>query len=158
AELRAHFADGVAFASLAPVADPGLVLPTVAQALGLGDGGGEGGELLAQRLARTLHGRHLLLVLDNCEHVLAGVGALAKVLEACPELVVLATSRSALGVRGERDYSVTPLALPTFDHALGAEEAGRSPAVRLFVERAQAARWDFALTAENAGAVGAICG
>jgi predicted ATPase/transcriptional regulator with XRE-family HTH domain len=155
AEMRPQFADGVAFVSLAPLTNPGLVLPTIAQALGIRD---TGSEPLGQKMARALRQRHLLLVLDNCEHVLDGVSPSAALLEACPRLVVLATSRASLQIHGEQEYPVSPLAVPGFDDAPTLEEADRSPAVRLFVERAQAAHADFALTEENVAAVSAICG
>jgi predicted ATPase/transcriptional regulator with XRE-family HTH domain len=155
AEARPLFADGVAFVPLAPLADAGLVLPTIAQALGVRD---SGGHPLGELLRRALRGKRLLLVLDNCEHVLAGMTAVAALLEGCPRLVALATSRAPLRVRGEQEYPVTPLALPAFEQMVTLEEAARSPAVRLFVERAQAASPTFALTTENASAVAAICG
>jgi predicted ATPase/transcriptional regulator with XRE-family HTH domain len=154
-ETKAHFADGVAFVPLGPLADAGLALPTVAQVLGLRD---SGSHPVGEMLQRAVRGRRLLLVLDNCEHVLAGVTEVAALLEGCPQLVVLATSRAPLRVRGEQEYPVAPLALPAFDHALTVDEAARSPAVRLFVERAQAASPGFALTAANASSVAAICG
>jgi len=152
---RARFADGAAFVPLAPLADAELVLPTVAQALGLRE---IGGQSLGEALQRALRGRRLLLVLDNCEHVLKGAGTVAALLETCPQLVVLATSRAPLRVRGEQEYPVAPLALPTFERMVTVDEAARSPAVRLFVERAQAATPSFALTAANASVVAAICG
>jgi predicted ATPase/transcriptional regulator with XRE-family HTH domain len=154
AEMRRHFPDGVAFVSLSPLANPGLVLPTVAQVLGVRE---SGGVPPAEQLVRALQGRRLLLVLDNCEHVLEGVSGIAGVLEACPQLVVLATSRASLRLQGEQEYPVSPLALPPFDHAPTLGEAEAAPAVRLFVERAQAARSGFALSPEIVSAVAAIC-
>jgi predicted ATPase/transcriptional regulator with XRE-family HTH domain len=154
-EMRRHFPDGVAFVSLAHLADPSLVLPTMAQVLGVRD---TGGKPLDEQLAHALEGRRLLLVLDNCEHILEGVGAIAALLEACPRLVVLATSRASLRLQGEQEYPVSPLALPHFDHSPTIDEVEAAPAVRLFVERAQAARSGFALTADNVSAVAAICG
>jgi predicted ATPase/transcriptional regulator with XRE-family HTH domain len=155
AETRALFANGAAFVPLAPLADAGLVLPTVAQALGLRETSGQSLDKALQRATRT--GR-LLLVLDNCEHVLEGASRVAALLETCPQLVVVATSRAPLRVRGEHEYPVAPLALPTFERMVTVDETARSPAVRLFVERAQAATPSFALTAANASAVAAICG
>jgi predicted ATPase len=140
---------------LAPLVEAGLVLPTIARVLGLRE---SGGQPLGELLQRALRGRRLLLVLDNCEHVLAGVSAMAALLEGCPRLVVLATSRAPLRVRGEHEYPVAPLAVPAFDRLVTLDEATRSPAVRLFVERAQAASPAFALTAANASPVAAICG
>jgi predicted ATPase/transcriptional regulator with XRE-family HTH domain len=155
AEMRSHFPEGVAFVPLAPLTDPGLVLPTIAQVLRVRD---TGSDQLDELLARVLRSRQLLLVLDSCEHVLAGVSRIATVLEACAQLVVLATSRTALRMRGEQEYLVEPLALPGFDHALTSEDTARSPAVQLFVARIQAVKPGFTLTEENASAVAAICG
>lgn len=154
-EARAQFADGVAFVPLAPLAEAGLVLPTIAWVLGLLE---SDGQPLGELLQRALRGRRRLLVLDNCEHVLAGAVEVAALLEGCPRLAVLATSRAALRVRGEHEYPLAPLALPAFDRQVSLEEATGSPAVRLFVERAQAANPAFALTTANAAAVAAICG
>jgi predicted ATPase/DNA-binding XRE family transcriptional regulator len=153
-EARALFRDGVAFVTLAAVAEPALVLPTAAQALGLRDGGRPVIELLQHAIGE----RQVLLVLDSCEHVLAGLVGISALLEGCRALAVLATSRAVLRLSGEQEYPVAPLALPPFDHRLRAEEAGRSPAVRLFVERAQAAAPSFTLTDENTPSVAAICG
>jgi predicted ATPase/DNA-binding XRE family transcriptional regulator len=155
AEMTLQFADGVAFVSLASLADAGLVFSTVAQVLRVRD---SGSRPLLELLRTALGRRHVLLVLDNCEHVLEGVAEISSLLEDCPRLAVLATSRAPLRVRGEQEYPVAPLALPAFDHALTQEEALRSPAVRLFVERAQAASAGFALTDETAPEVAAICG
>jgi predicted ATPase/transcriptional regulator with XRE-family HTH domain len=153
-ESRALFVDGVAFVSLASLAAPALVLPSVAQALKLHE---SGEQPLDVRLQRALRTKRMLVVLDNCEHVLAGVAAVAGLLEGCPQLVVLATSRAPLRLRGEHAYPLAPLALPAVDIPLTANEAARSPAVRLFVERAQAAGPTFELTAANAMSVAAIC-
>lgn len=153
--LRDRFADGVAFVPLAPLADAALVLPTVAQVLGLREGGGAP---VGERLQRSLRDKWLLLVLDNCEHVLEGVAAVAALVERCGQLVILATSRAPLRVRGEQEYPLKPLALPDFERMVTVDEAAQSPAVRLFVERAHAASASFTLTLDNASAVAAICG
>jgi predicted ATPase/DNA-binding CsgD family transcriptional regulator len=154
-EVPGAFPDGVGFvplAPLAPVAGPDLVAATVAQALGVRDGGGRP---LQTVLRDALRGRTLLLVLDNCEHVLAGVVPLVVgLLEAAPGLRVLATSRARLQVAGEQEYPVPPLTLPSTGDPLGTAE---SEAVALFVERAREARPDFVLSAENAGAVAEVC-
>jgi predicted ATPase/transcriptional regulator with XRE-family HTH domain len=154
-ELRPQFTDGVSFVPLAPLADAGLVLSTVARVMGVHE---SGSRPLIELLLTAVDGRRLLLMLDSCEHVLAGVVEVSSLLESCPALVVLTTSRAPLRVRGEQEYPVAPLALPAFDQGLTAERATRSPAVRLFVERAQAASPGFALSDENAPAVAAICG
>jgi predicted ATPase/transcriptional regulator with XRE-family HTH domain len=155
-DARSLLADGVAFVPLAPLADAGLVLPTIAQVLGVPDRGSQPVDML---LRRTLQRRQrLLLVLDNFEHLLTAAAAVAALLEDCPRLALLVTSRAPLRVRGEQEYLVAPLAPPRFDHLVSLEEAARSPAVRLFVARAQAASPIFSLTPANASAVAAICG
>ncbi len=151
------FAAGVAFVPLAAVEDPDLVLPTVATTLGVRD---SGEKPLDARLADFLRDRPLLLVLDNLEQVLPAAPRIAALLAACPALTLLATSRAPLIVSGERAFDVPPLSLPIRG------ERGKAPhlddlagfeSVRLFVERAQAARADFALVDANAAAVAEIC-
>ena len=159
AELNSAFADGVWFVALASVADPLLVLPTLAQALGVRE---TGGQSLDERLRQDLSDRQLLLVLDNFEHLLAAAPAVTGLLAGCPNLRVLVTSRAALRVSGEQVYEVPPLAAPDldiFDGASTAHEDGllAFDAVALFVARARAVRPDFALTPANAAAVAAIC-
>jgi predicted ATPase/transcriptional regulator with XRE-family HTH domain len=154
-EMGPRFADGVAFVSLASLTHPELVLSTLAQALGVRESGGKPLDALLQR---AIGERSLLLVLDNCEHVLTGLTEIVTLLGSCGRLVVLATSREPSRLRGEQEYLVEPLALPDFDHAANVEEAARSSAVWLFVERARAARPDFQLTEDNASTVAAICG
>jgi predicted ATPase/DNA-binding CsgD family transcriptional regulator/transcriptional regulator with XRE-family HTH domain len=152
---RPLFADGVAFVPLAPLADADLVLPTIAQVLGVRE---SGSQLVGALLRHALQRQRLLLVLDNFEHLLPAAVAVAALLEDCPGLALLATSRAPLRVRGEQEYPVAPLASPSFEHMVTLEEAEQSPAVRLFVERAQAASPSFTLTPANAAAVAAICG
>ena len=99
----------------------------------------------------------MLLVLDNCEQVLEAAADVAALLAACPDLVILATSRIPLHIRAEREVAVTPLSLPDPDRLPPLVELARVPAVALFVERARAARADFALTTGNARRLPAIC-
>lgn len=105
----------------------------------------------------NLRDRRLLLVLDNLEHLLQAAPEVADVIEACPGLVVMVTSRAPLRIRGEREYPVPPLALPASTLSPEAEEVLASPSGMLFVERARAASPAFTLTRENAYAVAAIC-
>ena len=153
-DLVDEFADGVAFVSLAPITDPGLVAPTIAQALGLREAG-EG--VLSDRLKAFLREKHSLLVLDNFEQVVEAAPLVAELLGTCPGLKGLVTSRVRLRLSGEREYVVPSLGLTAQDGRPSREELSASEAVQLFVERAQAVRSDFALTAENAPAVAAIC-
>ncbi len=148
------FSDGTVFVALAPLGDSGFVLPTIAQSLGLRESGD-------QTPRATLHAylreKRLLLVLDNFEHVLKAAPEVAKLIEACPRLSVLVTSRAPLRVRGEQEYPVPPLALPTSTIAPSVEDLVGSASGRLFVERAREASPAFELTPHNSGAVAAIC-
>jgi predicted ATPase/Tfp pilus assembly protein PilF/DNA-binding XRE family transcriptional regulator len=148
------FADGALLVELAPLPEAGLVLPSVVKALGLEESGAQTPEDL---LKTSLRDRRMLLVLDNFEHVLHSAGALARILAACPGIKALITSRAPLRVRGEHAYPVPPLALPDPAEASDPATASRSPAVALFLQRAQALRHDFTLTDANSAAVAAIC-
>jgi non-specific serine/threonine protein kinase len=153
AAIAPEFADGVVFVPLDPLRDPALVLPTIANAFGLSEAGGRS---LPDQLVAHLQAKELLLVLDNLEQVVSATPLLADLLAVCPRLKVLATSRVVLHLSGEHDAPVAPLALPgAADPVL--EEVAASPAVRLFVARAQAASPAFRLSAANAAAVAAIC-
>jgi non-specific serine/threonine protein kinase len=153
-DLADEYPDGVAFVPLAPLRDPALVLPAVAQAL---SAAAPRGQQPVGALAAALRHRAALLVLDNFEHLLDAGPAVAELAAACPRLRVLVTSRALLRVYGEQGYPVPPLALPDPDQPPSPERASASPAVRLFVDRARAARPGFALTEENAAEVAAVC-
>jgi predicted ATPase/transcriptional regulator with XRE-family HTH domain len=156
AELASDFVDGVAWVELTPLRDPALVVAAIAQALGVREGGDHP---IAELLAPVVAGRHLLLVLDNCEHLLPAMPLVGELLAASPGLNVLATSRARLRLRGERELPVAPLAVPVLESAAVppvAELAGVA-AVRLFTERAAEVRPGFALSVDNAAAVAAIC-
>jgi predicted ATPase/DNA-binding CsgD family transcriptional regulator/DNA-binding XRE family transcriptional regulator len=147
-QVTGRFADGVWLAELAPVRDPALVPAVVAAALGVRE---QPGLPAAGALARVLARRQLLLVLDNCEHVIGAAAELcAGLLAACDDVRVLATSREPLRVAGEAGYRVGPLALPGPDEA--ADAAG-CEAVALFADRARQADAHFALTGETTAAV-----
>jgi predicted ATPase len=109
-----------------------------------------------EALKDALRPQRALLLLDNFEHVLAAAPEVVALLTACPELAVLATSRAPLRVSGEHQLAVPPLELPSAE-ATAVADLARVPAVRLFVERARAARPEFALTETNAAAVGDLC-
>ena len=153
-DVRDAFADGVTFVPLATVRDPALVMPTIAQSLGIRER--QDAPLTAQ-LATALHDRRLLLVLDNLEQVLDAAAEVAAVLATCPSLTVLATSRSVLRVSGERVVVVPPLALPSGETRDSLADLAHTESVALFVERAIAAAPGFALTAANAANVAALC-
>ena len=146
---------GAGFVDLAPLSDPALVPAAVARALGVRE---PSGRSLPEALQRSVRGRRLLLVLDNCEHVLPAAAALAAgLLSACPGLTVLATSREVLRLSAEHVVIVSPLDLPEPGEPATPERLASSAAVRLFCERAQAADAGFALTAAHAPVVAAVC-
>lgn len=149
-----RFADGVMFVALAPLTDPDLVVPTIARAFGLGSQAGRG---MREIVHAALRDRRLLLVLDNWEQVIAAAPEVASLLLACPHVVVLATSRAALRLRGEREYPVTPLLVPTLARLPVAAQIAENPAVQLFVARAADVAPGFALTQRNASVLAAIC-
>jgi tetratricopeptide (TPR) repeat protein len=149
AELLETFTDGVWLVELAAIRDPGLVAPTIAAALGIKE---SGRQPLIEALRAFLRPKQLLLVLDNFEQVGAAAGLVADLPRAAPGLKILATSRVGLGVYGERVLRVPSLALPADKQPLPRDELARYDAVRLFVERAQAAKADF-IWAEERGQV-----
>jgi len=155
AELVSHYPDGVWLVELAPLAEGALVPEAVAAALGVHK---EPHRPLAATLVEALQARTLLLVLDNCEHLISACAELAEqLLSACPGLSVLATSREALGVAGEIAWRVPRLSLPDPMTTARAELLERSEAVQLFVDRAGLALPTFTLTDAHAPAVAEVC-
>jgi predicted ATPase/DNA-binding SARP family transcriptional activator len=150
----AGFTHGVYFVNLAPIRDTGLAASTIAQTLDLRE---SADRPLVKRLKEYLREKQLLLLLDNFEQVLAAAPLVAELLAAAEQLTVLITSRAALRVRGEQEYSVPPLALPDPADRLSAEALSQCAAVALFADRAAEVRAGFAVTAENAAAVAEIC-
>jgi predicted ATPase/DNA-binding CsgD family transcriptional regulator len=160
-EARGHaFADGVWLVDLAPLATPDLVPPAVAAALGVRE---RPDQPLGATLAEALRTRQMLLVLDNCEHVLAACVALVdRLLRACPGLQILATSRETLGIAGETTFAVPALSLPEpettpADRARFVDGVLASEAGRLFADRARAALPTFRVAEDNAEALALIC-
>src|SRR5713226_65347 len=154
ADLLEDFADGVYFVSLAPISDPNLVLATMAQTLGLKV---SGNETVAERLSAFLQKKHLLLVLDNFEQVMAAASHLLELLAACPQLKLLVTSREILHLRAEQQFSVPPLALPDLTHLPDSDTLAQYSAVKLFIQRAQAVKHDFQVAPANAAIIAEIC-
>jgi len=149
-----QFPDGVWYIELAPLADPALVVQTVALSIGLREAAGRPFE---EVLVAFLRSRQASIVLDNCEHLIEACARLADtLLRGCPQLKLLATSREALGVAGEAVFEVPSLGLPESDEVL-IEKMEAYDAVRLFVTRAQAALPGFQVTSENASSVVRIC-
>jgi len=151
---RADFPDGVSFVDLAPLRDGAGVFGALAAALGIKESG-EG--TLDDSIVRALRGKRALLVLDNCEHLIASVAELSQLLlRACPDLSILTTSREALQIPGERTFGVEPLEVP-MPASQGAPAALRAESVRFFRDRARLADPDFEVTDANAAAVSEIC-
>ncbi len=155
AEISDRFRDGTFFIELAPIRDSHSVLNTIARTIGIKE---TSEESLLEELKAQLREKHLLLVLDNFEQVTDAAVSIAELLKFCPHLKLLVTSREALHVRGEHLFPVPPLGLPgSGQRAIGLEQIARYEAVQLFLERAQAVKPDFELTAENAALVLQIC-
>lgn len=154
AELVAAFEDGVFFVDLAAITDPHLFIPTVAQTLSVRE---RPGQSLSETLKDYLRDEHLLLVLDNFEHLLDAGPAVSALLAGAPNLKALVTSRAPLHLSGEHEYSVSPLAVPDLDASEPPAMLAAYEAVQLFLERAQAVKSEFELTTANALAVAEIC-
>jgi predicted ATPase/DNA-binding XRE family transcriptional regulator len=148
------FQNGIAFVALGPLNDAELVVPTIVRSLELREAKGQHPR---QTLHAYLRDKRLLLLLDNFEHLMEAAPEVEDLIEACPNLTVLATSRAPLRIRSEREYPVAPLALPPSTLSPTAGEVAASPSGKLFLERARAASPDFRLEEANAAAVAAIC-
>jgi predicted ATPase len=150
-QVAARFGDGAWVCDLAPVHDPAAVDAAVAAVFAVT---APAGQSTRDALVEFLRGKQLLLVLDNCEHLLEAAAAVADVLQrSCERLAILATSREGLGIEGERLVPVPPLAVPGADADLAA--ITQAEAVQLFAQRAAAVKPDFVVTAENAAHVAA---
>ena len=150
-----HYTDGVWLVELGPLVDPSLVPQRVAVALEVRE---KAKEPLTTALANALRLRNVLLVMDNCEHLLDACALLVDdLLKACPGLSVLATSREPIGIGGEMAWRVPSRVVPEADSDATLEQLLSGPAVQLFVQRAIAAQPRFALTPRNASAVVQIC-
>ncbi|MFN8539583.1 MAG: tetratricopeptide repeat protein [Thermomicrobiales bacterium] len=151
--LAVRFPDGLAFVPLAALPTPDLVPGALAQALGLAE---RPGRTLLAGIVEHLRERRTLLLFDNCEHLPDLAPLVAELLIACPHLTLLATSRTPLHLSAERQFPVSPLALPPVT-ALPPEDLARHAAVALFLHRARAVAPAFTVTAASAEAIGAIC-
>ncbi len=150
-----RFPDGVWLVELAPLVDAALVARTAAAVLGVAD---QEETALLSALAHALRHRRLLLILDNCEHLIASASQFAEtLLRSCPEIHLLATSREALGIPGETAWRVPSLSLPEPSQAAAAARLREYEAIQLFEARAQASRPDFHVTPANAEAVVQVC-
>jgi len=154
-QVLADFPDGVCFVSLAPLSDPALVLSTIAQALDVKE---SGASPFSDLLIAFLRDKHLLLCLDNFEHLLPAAAQLTDLLTACPHLTLLVTSRAVLHVQGEHRFPVPPLAVPDLtQRPPSVETVLSSAAVALFLQRAQAVQPTFQLTSTNARPIASVC-
>ncbi len=154
-QLLSDFPDGVFFVRLALLEDPSMIASRTLQALGYV----ESGKLsAAQQLTGGIGDKQMLIVLDNCEHLIGDVAELAsKLLSVCSRLKILATSRESLRIPGEWLYAVPPLESPKDDFSTDVESTSQYPAMILFAERARAVRSDFVLTTDNLRSVARIC-
>jgi predicted ATPase/class 3 adenylate cyclase len=153
-ELTDEYEDGVFFVALAAIADPSLVVPTVARTLGLVEVGNQPPEELLKGYLRE---RYILLVLDNFEQVLEAAPQIDEVIHSAPGVKVLVTSRTPLRLYGEHELPIPPLSLPESDATPSVEHLADFGAIRLFLDRARAVNPEFSLTDENARAVTEIC-
>ena len=154
ADILEEFTDGVWLVELAPLTDPTLVTQTVASTLGVRE---QPGRTILEALMGYMRAKTILLILDNCEHLIEACARLAEtLLHSCPDLHILATSREALSVDGETLYLVPTLTIPDPVDAT-AETLADYEAVQLFVERAQATLSNFSITHENAPMIAHVC-
>ena len=153
-QMAADFPGGVCFVPLAAIADPALLPAAVAQAVGVKE---TGGQSIMESLKADLHSKEMLLLLDNFEQIAPAAVLVVDLLKTCQQLRIMATSRAALHLTGEREFVVPPLQLPDLDLWGSGAEVMKTEAVELFVQRARAAKHDFVLTAENSRIVAEIC-
>jgi predicted ATPase/DNA-binding CsgD family transcriptional regulator len=152
--VRPDFTDGICFVGLAGTLDPTRVILLVTRALGLWEAADQP---ILQQVQDYLREKHLLLLLDNFEQVLAAAPLLAQLLTTCPRLGMLVTSRAALHLSGEHEFAVPPLTVPALRPLPALPDLAQVATVRLFVERAQAVKTDLQLTEDNARPIAEIC-
>jgi predicted ATPase len=154
AEVSDQFKNRVFFVNLAPISDPALVVPTIAETLAIRE---RSGQALQERLTEEVRQQQILLLLDNFEQVVSAAEQVATLLAACPQLKVLVTSREVLHVRAEHEFPVSPLAIPDPDHLPDLATLSHQAAVSLFLQQAQAVKPDFQLTDANARVITELC-
>ena len=153
-EIQQHFVDGICFVHLASVSEPDLVVPTIAQELGIQE---IGAQPILEQVQVALRSKHFLLVLDNFEQVVTAAPFIEELLAACPRLKILVTSREVLHLRAEHEFPVPPLSLPNLSELPEDDELTQYTAIALFVQRAQAILPSFQLTQTNARTIAEIC-
>jgi predicted ATPase/class 3 adenylate cyclase len=155
ADLLDRYPDGVWLAELASITDPALVSSVIAKVLGISQ---PEARVVDEPIWQWLKRKQLLLIVDNCEHLVDAVAALADAIcRSCPDVRILATSRQALGIGGEALYRLPSLAVPEPASRLRAEDAAQYGAIALFIDRARSADMRFSLTDDNAPIVAEIC-
>ncbi len=154
-EILIYFPDGVYMVRLDPIRDPAQLLSTIAETFGLRET--QGGQPIGEMLVDYLRNKQLLLILDNFEQMVEAAPQVAELLEDCPRLKCLVTSRLPLRVRAEREYPVPPLVVPSLQKSTNLDSLSQYAAVELFIQRSQAVKPDFAVTNANAPAVAEIC-
>jgi non-specific serine/threonine protein kinase len=154
AEAQPHFEDGVRFVDLSAVTDSSLVFPTIAGALGIREMEGRSAH---ESIVAHVGGGRVLLVLDNLEQVASAAPDVARLVTACPQLTILATSRVRLRVRGEHEFFVSPLTVADLERLVSADDLRRNPAVELFLHRATEAREDLEVGDDDVRAIAKIC-
>ena len=154
-DVLGHFPNGIWFVELAPLTDPDLIPQTILSTMGVHE---QAGRAPLKLLKDYLHDKKSLIILDNCEHLIDASARLAEVLlTAAPELTILASSREALGVKGEHSYPVPSLSSPDIRHLPIAEKLSQYEAVRLFIDRASLVSPHFVVDKENAPFIAQIC-
>jgi predicted ATPase/Tfp pilus assembly protein PilF len=154
-EMLDHFKDGVYLVRLEPLIDPDLVIPTIAETLGIHEA--PGSRPIADILKEFLREKQMLLLLDNFEQVMEVAPFISELLETCPTLKIVVTSRIPLHLRAEKEYPVPALAGPPKGKFTNLDSLLQYAAIELFIQRAQAVKPDFAVTDANAPAVAGIC-
>jgi predicted ATPase/serine/threonine protein kinase len=155
ADVISSFPAGVRFVNLAPLSDPKLVVPAIAQSLGIRETPGR--PLIDGVKEQLANAGRILLVVDNFEQVAAAAADVSEILDACPAVTAMVTSRTGLRIYGEHEFSVPPLPLPEPDALLSPGRLLDFPSIALFVQRATAVKPDFSLTVQNADTIVQIC-
>ncbi len=153
-EVLDSFEDGVHLVDLSPLDDHNLVLATITRTLEIHE---NPGATTLESLTQFLRDRHLLLILDSFERVLQAAPAIGELLNACPDLVVIVTSRASLRLRGEQEFPIPPMGVPDLERLPKDADLSHYEAIALFAERARAASFDFYLGPGDARIVAEIC-
>ena len=154
-EMLDSFKDGVFLVRLEPISDPNLLLSTIAETFGISET--PGSRPISEMLKEFLRDKQMLLILDNFEQVVEVAPCVAELLEVCPQLKCIVTSRTPLRLRAEKELPVPPLSVPSLQNSTNLGSLSQYAAVELFIQRAQAVKPDFSVTNTNAPAVAEVC-